>query len=94
MNKEELEELYSIAFEDKTIQSEAIKEYIKKQEQEIERLQNIIDELEKYLEEFDFTAFICGNRKAGKSIELGARLNNDFILDKLKELKEGNKENT
>ena len=59
---------------------------------EIERLNNIINELEKCLEGFDFTAYICGNRKASKSIELGARLNNDFILDKLKELKEGNKD--
>jgi len=82
MNKEEfLGKLQMCYFGERNAFDEIVSEY--------DRLNNIIDELEKYLEKFDFNAFICGNREASKSIELGARLNNDFILDKLKELKEG-----
>jgi len=77
MNKEELEELYSIAFEDKTIQSEAIKKHIKKQEQEIDRLNNIINELEKYCEE-------------NSKLDHGSYDRYGDVLDKLKELKENN----
>lgn len=63
-------------------------EYLEYLKNENERLNNIIDELEKYLTRFDFEVYTCKGRQNGKSIELGARLNNDMILDKLKELKE------
>ena len=106
MNKEELEELYSIAFEDKSIQSEAIKEHIKKQEQEIDRLNNIIKELskdvdmwnKKYNEQFNIITELekwLEERTYGMNeihtYKIGA-LEDEVILNKLKELKENNKE--
>lgn len=84
MNKEELEELYSIAFEDKSIQSEAIKEHIKKQEQEIDRLNNIIEELEKWCNECIDNRIIA--REHGYTTISDTFF--EIVLDKIKALKE------
>lgn len=56
-------------------------------DKEIERLNSIINKLEKYLNNFNFEFYCNCSRQSGKAVELGARLNNDFILDKLTELK-------
>lgn len=71
-------------------------DYITNLQEKYERLRtelnaknNIINELEKYLLNFNFEVYMR-NGKNANSIELGARLNNDFILNKLMELKENN----
>ena len=61
-----------------------LQQKVEQQDKEIERLNNIIDELEKWLEE---------NKKISQAHEnvLGVNISN-LVLDKLKELKENNKD--
>lgn len=58
---------------------------------EVVKTRNIINELEKDLDK-DFEVYICNGRKVGKSIELGYKICQKEILNKLKELKEGTNE--
>lgn len=53
---------------------------LKKAEQEVDRLNNIINELEKYLEE---------ESKYDEYVDVFYRKNMGYVLDKLKELKNG-----
>ena len=54
--------------------------------QEIERLNNIINELEKELEK-DFHTFMCNSREVGKIYKAGGNVYREHILLRLRELK-------
>ncbi len=60
-------------------------------DKEIERLNYIINEIEKELDK-GFEVYICNGRKAGKSIELGYKICQKELLNKLKEFKGVDKE--
>ena len=59
----------------------------KEKGKEIERLNNIINELEKELEK-DFHTFMCNSREAGKTYKAGGNVYREHILLRLRELKE------
>lgn len=62
-------------------------------EQEIERLNNIINELEKLLDEnVELTYVHNGKRQANKTLTEGGLLFRDYIKEKLQELKGEDKE--
>jgi len=58
----------------------------KEQKEEIERLNNIIYELEKILQE-DYDNYVCKNRQYGTTYKAGANTYREHILYRLKELK-------
>lgn len=58
---------------------------------EIERLNNIINELEKELEK-DFHTFMCNSREVGKTYKAGGNNYREHILLRLRELKGSDKE--
>lgn len=74
----------------KLILDYAREELIEK-DKEIDRLNNIINELEKELKKGVSIGICATNKKSAKSILSGAKYYQLFILDYLKELKEGNK---
>lgn len=58
---------------------------------EIDRLNNVINELEKELNK-DYETYICKNKSYGKTFKAGANIYREHILHKLKELKENRDE--
>ena len=66
---------------------------MKEQQQEIERLNNIINELEKVLDEnVELTYVHYGRRQYNKTLTEGGLLFRDYIKSKLQELKGSDKE--
>ena len=59
--------------------------------QEIERLNNIINELEKELNK-DYDTYVCKNKQYGKTYQVGANTYREHILYKLQELKGSDKD--
>ncbi len=60
-------------------------------DKEIDRLNNVINELEKELNK-DYETYICKNKSYGKTFKAGANIYREHILHKLKELKENRDE--
>ena len=82
-------------FEEKVARAEAhydwLKDKVHEQYMEIERLNNIINELEKELKE-DYKIWMCNSRSNGKSVEFGIEVCKTHFYNRLQELKDSDKE--
>lgn len=88
------EEFYSraLSFDEVGEQVDIFKKEKIKYEQEIERLSNIINELEKVLDEnVELTYVHYGRRQYNKTLTEGGLLFRDYIKSKLQELKGSDK---
>lgn len=96
MSEQRLQEIKdSIEFQLAVAKSVGIRDEIAEEEKELYdeviRLGNVINELEKELNK-DYETYICKNKSYGKTFKAGANIYREHILYKLKELKENRDE--
>ena len=81
----------NISFSDEDYEAYIIRQSMINKDKEIERLNNIINQLEKELKD-DYKIWMCNSRSNGKSVKFGIDVCKMHFYNRLQELKGSDKE--